>query len=197
VSTPAAALFVLLCAGWVGLETWLVGREGAGLFAPTDRASALAIIAAVGLAGTITMACALLGLGTIPGEGIRRLALMAGGPAFRIWALRTLRRLFTAVVRTQAGQRVVRAGPYRYLRHPSYTGTFCTLIGFGFALGSWPGAILMPALPLPAYLYRIHVEEHVCCPCSARIMPHICAVPGAWCLVSGSLRRHGPATPAI
>jgi protein-S-isoprenylcysteine O-methyltransferase len=105
--------------------------------------------------------CARLGWGLVPGEGWRwaGLALMAGGEALRIWAIGTLGRFFTPVVRTQAGQGVVRRGPYRLLRHPSYTGTFCTLVGVGLAVGCGGGADLLLALPLPAYLYRIHVEE--------------------------------------
>ena len=46
----------------------------------------------------------------------------------------------------------------RYPHHPSYIDTFCALVGFGFAFGSWPGATLMPALRLPDYLYRIHIK---------------------------------------
>ncbi|MDQ2806083.1 MAG: isoprenylcysteine carboxylmethyltransferase family protein, partial [Chloroflexota bacterium] len=87
------------------------------------------------------------------------LALMAGGLLFRLWAIATLGRWFTATVRLQTGQRIVQSGPYRLLRHPSYTGTFATLIGFGLALGTGLGAAILVLLPLPAYLYRMRVEE--------------------------------------
>jgi hypothetical protein len=45
-----------------------------------------------------------------------------------------------------------------YPHHPSSIGTFRALVGFGFAFGSWPGTTFMPALLLPAYLYRIHIK---------------------------------------
>ncbi|HUS13974.1 MAG TPA: isoprenylcysteine carboxylmethyltransferase family protein [Chloroflexia bacterium] len=153
--------FGLVFAAWIALEVGLLAREGAGLLAPSDRASALAIIMTVVIAANGALACAALGLGALAGEGVRwtGVGLMAAGLAFRVWAIASLGRFFTAVVRTQGGQGVVRRGPYRVLRHPSYTGTFGTLIGFGLALGTWPGVGLLLVLPLPAYIYRMAVEE--------------------------------------
>jgi len=153
--------FALVTFLWLGLETALLLREAAGLGSMTDRASALAIIGSVGLAGWAAVACALAGWGLLPGDGGRwlGLALMVGGLLLRGWAIATLGRWFTATVRLQAGQQVVRSGPYRLLRHPSYTGTFATLIGCGLALGTGLGASLLLLLPLPAYLYRMRVEE--------------------------------------
>ena len=50
-------------------------------------------------------------------------------------------------------------GPYKLIRHPSYTGGLLILIGLGLALQSW-GAVLITLLILSlAYGYRIHVEE--------------------------------------
>ncbi len=153
--------FAVVTLLWLGLETGLLLREAAGLGSATDRASALAIIGSVGLAGWAAVACALAGWGLLPGDGVRwgGLALMAGGLLLRGWAIATLGRWFTATVRLQVGQRVVQSGPYRLLRHPSYTGTFATLIGCGLALGTGLGAAILLLLPLPAYLYRIGVEE--------------------------------------
>lgn len=164
--TPTASLtllnglFTLCCALWVALETGLLLREGGALLGAPDRASAWAIIGSVALAGWAAMGCAWLGWGPVgAAERWLGVALMAGGLIWRGWAIWTLGRFFTASVRTQDGQRVVRSGPYRWVRHPSYTGTFATLIGFGLALGTAPGALLMLLIPLPAYLYRIAVEE--------------------------------------
>jgi protein-S-isoprenylcysteine O-methyltransferase Ste14 len=54
---------------------------------------------------------------------------------------------------------VVAKGPYRVLRHPSYTGLLLALAGVGLASANWVGLAGMALLPLTAILWRIHVEE--------------------------------------
>lgn len=46
---------------------------------------------------------------------------------------------YSSVVRVQAdrGHHAVTAGPYRFVRHPGYTGTLSGMICGGLALGSW------------------------------------------------------------
>jgi protein-S-isoprenylcysteine O-methyltransferase len=87
------------------------------------------------------------------------LALMWAGIALRQWSMTTLGRFFRQVVAVQADHRVVTAGPYRVLRHPSYTGTLLTTIGIGVSLASWASVLACFLLPLPAYLWRIRAEE--------------------------------------
>jgi protein-S-isoprenylcysteine O-methyltransferase len=55
-----------------------------------------------------------------------------------------LGRFFTFDVAVQSGQTVVDAGPYRYIRHPSYAGAL-TLVGLGQALGNWAGLFALVA----------------------------------------------------
>ena len=87
------------------------------------------------------------------------LAMLAAGVALRTWAILTLGRLFKFVVVIQDGHRVVAAGPYRLLRHPSYTGALVAFLGIGIALDSWLSALTLVLIPLFAILVRIHVEE--------------------------------------
>jgi protein-S-isoprenylcysteine O-methyltransferase len=87
------------------------------------------------------------------------IALMLGGIAFRFYAMSVLGRFFTYDVAVHAGQTVVEAGPYRYIRHPSYTGALVTLVGLGLALGNWAGLLALLACMGVAYAYRISVEE--------------------------------------
>src|SRR5262249_30261023 len=49
--------------------------------------------------------------------------------------------------------------PYRFIRHPAYAGSLLNVLGTVLALGSAAGVALVCVLTLPAYLYRIHVEE--------------------------------------
>jgi protein-S-isoprenylcysteine O-methyltransferase Ste14 len=87
------------------------------------------------------------------------ITLMWIGIAFRYYCMRVLGRYFTFDVAVHGGQTVVEAGPYRYIRHPSYTGAIITFIGFGFALGNWAGLLALIGCGALGYAYRINVEE--------------------------------------
>jgi protein-S-isoprenylcysteine O-methyltransferase Ste14 len=87
------------------------------------------------------------------------IALMWAGMAFRYYAMRVLGRYFTFQVDVHSGQTVIEAGPYRYIRHPSYTGALITVLGLGLVLGNWASLVAILACILTGYAYRIHVEE--------------------------------------
>lgn len=89
------------------------------------------------------------------------IVVMILGIIFRQWSIAVLGRFFSGTVSTQKGQKVVENGPYRYIRHPSYTGALLILLGIGLALQSWGAAIILMLLFSLAYGYRIHVEERV------------------------------------
>ena len=86
------------------------------------------------------------------------IALIVGGELFRLYAIRSLGRYFTFVVALQPGQQVVDRGPYRLIRHPSYTGALVTVFGLCLAMANWLSLLgIVPVIP--GYLYRIRVEE--------------------------------------
>jgi protein-S-isoprenylcysteine O-methyltransferase Ste14 len=88
------------------------------------------------------------------------LAMFLAGFAMRRWSEMTLGRYFTFTVMTSADQPVIASGPYRFVRHPGYTGVLLIVVGSGLVAGNWVGLAgwtLLVALPL---LYRIHVEEN-------------------------------------
>jgi protein-S-isoprenylcysteine O-methyltransferase Ste14 len=70
-----------------------------------------------------------------------------------------LGRYFTRDVATREGQRVVESGPYRWIRHPSYTGILMTAAGFGLALGNALALAIVLIGVLAGLLYRVAVEE--------------------------------------
>ena len=88
------------------------------------------------------------------------IALMVAGMALRWYAIRVLGRSFTLTVATRPDQQVVEAGPYRWIRHPSYTGSLLTVLGALVALTN-PLSFLGLLLPIAGYAYRIRVEERV------------------------------------
>jgi protein-S-isoprenylcysteine O-methyltransferase Ste14 len=89
------------------------------------------------------------------------IAVMVAGLAFRIWAIAVLGKSFRTTVETFKGQEVVKEGPYRLLRHPSYTGILIICLGYGLAVQNWLSLFPALLLPLAALVYRIHVEEEL------------------------------------
>jgi protein-S-isoprenylcysteine O-methyltransferase Ste14 len=87
------------------------------------------------------------------------IALMIAGMAFRFYSMSLLGRFFTYQVAVHMDQTVIEAGPYRYIRHPSYTGGLITLAGIGLALGNWAGLFALLACAGAGYAYRMYVEE--------------------------------------
>ena len=61
------------------------------------------------------------------------LVLILAGIGLRAWSIATLGRFFQYQIRVQSGHHVVTGGPYRYVRHPSYTGIALILIGIALA----------------------------------------------------------------
>ena len=103
---------------------------------------------------------ALSGIAKLPsGVFYPGIILMVLGVLLRQWSIALLGRFFSSIVAIQEGHKVVDKGPYRLVRHPSYTGAFLIFVGLGLALQSW-GAILLLVLMFGlAYGYRMYKEE--------------------------------------
>jgi protein-S-isoprenylcysteine O-methyltransferase Ste14 len=84
---------------------------------------------------------------------------MLAGIGLRWDSVQILGQYFTFDVAIHGGQSLIESGPYRFVRHPSYTGALLTLFGFGLALGNWAGLVAALACLGVAYAYRIPVEE--------------------------------------
>ena len=87
--------------------------------------------------------------------------VMVAGIVFRQWAIAVLGRYFSGVIGVQTEQKVVESGPYRLIRHPSYSGVLVFLVGMGLALQSWVAIFVNVVIFAIAYGYRIIVEERV------------------------------------
>src|SRR5215472_16608 len=87
--------------------------------------------------------------------------LMYAGIALRLYAIIVLGAFFTTTVAVAAEQPVIEAGPYRLIRHPSYSGILLILLGFGLSLTNWLSLLVIMGCALIGLSYRIHVEEHV------------------------------------
>lgn len=89
------------------------------------------------------------------------LALLCLGMSIRWGSIIYLGRYFTVNVAITAGHRLVVTGPYKYVRHPSYTGLLITFLGLAIHTNNWVGLF---ALTIPVFFaisHRIGVEESV------------------------------------
>lgn len=85
-------------------------------------------------------------------------ALALFGVAVRWHAIITLGRFFTMRVQTTADQQVIESGPYRLIRHPSYTGALITIFGVLLMSTNWL-TLACFVIVIPGSAYRIAVEE--------------------------------------
>ena len=86
---------------------------------------------------------------------------MATGVLVRQWAVFVLGRFFTVDVRVHPNQTVVDRGPYRWVRHPAYSGLVLFFVGVGLAVSNWASLIVLALVPTAGLLVRIHSEERV------------------------------------
>jgi protein-S-isoprenylcysteine O-methyltransferase Ste14 len=131
------------------------GRGGTATDHGTRVLIGASIAAALALAGVLGSH----GDRPLPGSRAVGIALIWVGVALRLKAILTLGDSFRTSVEVHQGQQVIERGPYRWIRHPSYTGLMLIILGVGLADGTWLSVVVAALVPLPALLYRISVEE--------------------------------------
>lgn len=128
--------------------------------AKSDRGSFRVISIALILAISFSVFFRLRNIGTLTGVfQWLGLVFMVAGSALRQWALIHLGRFFSRSVQLEVEHRLITTGPYRWIRHPAYTGMIAIYTGMIMALGTWLGAIVIFAFVTGSLLYRIRVEE--------------------------------------
>jgi protein-S-isoprenylcysteine O-methyltransferase len=87
-------------------------------------------------------------------------ALFVTGLLLRWWAIVTLGRFFTVDVTIELDHQLIDRGPFRVVRHPSYTGVLLAFVGLALTLGNWV-ALLVILVPIgAAFVHRMNVEEN-------------------------------------
>jgi protein-S-isoprenylcysteine O-methyltransferase Ste14 len=150
---------------WIGAELWLGSRRRRLPTGATDHDSGSkswligsiwsTVAVGMGLAFAFPDAAVQSGRTAV---FIAGLFLMVAGMALRWYSIWVLGASFTCDVSTRPGQEVVQSVPYRWMRHPSYTGGLLTVLGVLFCcvnLASLAALILVVA----GYAHRIRIEE--------------------------------------
>jgi protein-S-isoprenylcysteine O-methyltransferase Ste14 len=84
--------------------------------------------------------------------------LVAIGLGFSALARIWLGRNWSGIVTLKQDHELIRGGPYRFVRHPIYTGLLLAVLGSAIAMGEWRG-LLGLALFTIAFLHKIRIEE--------------------------------------
>jgi|SRR5947208_3252875 protein-S-isoprenylcysteine O-methyltransferase Ste14 len=123
------------------------------------------VILAACLAVSVVAAIQLAQHGPLLWPGGRLWPLVAGvtliavGISLRAWSISTLGRFFQYRIEVQPGHHVVSGGPYRYVRHPSYTGVALVVLGIALAAGDVLSLVVTFVLSSVGLAVRIRAEE--------------------------------------
>jgi protein-S-isoprenylcysteine O-methyltransferase Ste14 len=86
------------------------------------------------------------------------IALCAAGVAFAIWARRTLGRNWSGNPTIKEGHELIESGPYRFVRHPIYTGILTAMVGTLLGGGKVDQIIILVG-SLTILWFKSRVEE--------------------------------------
>jgi protein-S-isoprenylcysteine O-methyltransferase Ste14 len=89
------------------------------------------------------------------------LLLMALGFALFLWAMASNAFFAEGVrIQTERGHTVATGGPYRYVRHPGYSGAMLAMIASPLLLGS-PWALIPAVISAGLYVVRTYLEDNL------------------------------------
>jgi protein-S-isoprenylcysteine O-methyltransferase len=154
--------------GWLGY-TYLASEIGLSIFKRAkrtggeDRGSAAVLWIAI----TVSIALALYVRSKTPWANMPAvrdlrwlwLMLFVAALGLRWWSIVHLGRFFTVNVAVVSDQVVIDDGPYRWVRHPSYTGALLAFLAYALYLGHWISLLIVMVPISIAFARRIAVEE--------------------------------------
>jgi protein-S-isoprenylcysteine O-methyltransferase Ste14 len=157
-------VFLVVLVVWAAIEFGL-GRRTKGEYVAKSPLWSEALV--IGLTG-LSIVTALILSTAVPAAVIHPesapfalgLSAIVIGVTVRLVAASTLGAYYTLTLAIQAGQTVCSSGPYRWVRHPGYTGTVLAIIGLGCAFGNWY-SIAATALVVPVFVTRAVTEERM------------------------------------
>lgn len=189
---PGAAevTFRVAVVAWLVFELVMGTRQRLRSGGPAGR-DPTAFVLIVCLMAAIAAAEALGRDGHLPWPGglawpvVVGVALIAAGIGLRAWSIAALGRMFQYRIKIQPGHRVVTDGPYRYVRHPSYSGIALVLAGVALACDDVWSLVAVAILGGAGLAVRIHAEERQLTQALGDEYEHFAAgrkrlVPGVW-----------------
>jgi len=89
------------------------------------------------------------------------LAIAGLGIGLRVWSMSILGRFYTRTLKVTEKQSIVRAGPYRLIRHPGYLGSILIWSGVAASTQNWIVLVIVLVVMFGVYVYRIQTEEQM------------------------------------
>jgi protein-S-isoprenylcysteine O-methyltransferase len=163
--TSVRILWLLLCLLWIGAEITLVGksRRNSQTISESEEQSqrVLWLTISASLVAALyfkSMAWVPIPVAYLPRQ-MAALLVFITGLYFRYAAVIRLGRFFTTNVSIQIEHELITDGPYRWVRHPSYTGVLLALAAAGIAMGDCVALMLLTVPNFFAFDFRIAIEE--------------------------------------
>ena len=85
-------------------------------------------------------------------------ALTLAGLLFTVWARVHLGRNWSGIVTLKRDHELITSGPYKFVRHPIYSGLLLAFVGSAVARGEWRGIVAV-ALAFWAFWRKLRIEE--------------------------------------
>lgn len=86
------------------------------------------------------------------------LLLTLAGIALACRARQLLGRNWSSEVQIKRDHELIQAGPYRYVRHPIYSGLLLAILGTAIKVGDWRGLLAL-AIVTASFWYKLRHEE--------------------------------------
>jgi protein-S-isoprenylcysteine O-methyltransferase Ste14 len=185
----AETVFIIAVLVWVVFEAVMRTIQRLRTTEPSDDRSYFVLLPCI--AGSIIAAEVLGRRGRLLWPGgldwpfVAGIVLIAAGIGLRAWSIASLGRFFQYRITVQSGHQVVTKGPYRYVRHPSYTGIALVLAGIALACDDVWALLVVAVLGGLGLYVRIRAEERQLTQALGEEYEHFAAgrkrlVPGVW-----------------
>jgi len=163
---PEIIVSIVAAVVWIAVEAYLILRDRAGgkgtttLDRRTRNYNTISMLLALCMSPVICSLPVLRFAGfQAPIEFWAGIVTMCFGFLLRHWSIYVLGKYFRTTVELERNHKVVRRGPFRYIRHPSYSGMILFCIGYGLVAQNWLSLIAAVLFPTISLLYRIKIEE--------------------------------------
>ena len=185
----AETAFIIAVLVWVVFEAVMRTVQRLRTTEPSDDRSYFVLLPCI--AGSIIAAEVLGRRGRLLWPGgldwpfVAGIVLIIAGIGLRAWSIASLGRFFQYQITVQPGHHVVTKGPYRYVRHPSYTGIALVLAGVALAWDDVWALLVVAVLGGLGLYVRIRTEERQLTQALGDEYEHYAAgrkrlVPGVW-----------------
>ncbi len=93
--------------------------------------------------------------------GLTGVLLVLAGLVFAFWARGHLGKYWSGIITLKEGHKLIRTGPYRYARHPIYTGVLFAFLGSALAVGNGRGILAFVIVTIAFYIKSKREERNL------------------------------------